>query len=142
MLMFALGLAATAQAETPTRSEVIERVNQAVEFYKAQGRAKALAELNRTDGPFASGMDYVDVHDLNGVCVAQPRAPDLVGMSRLDVEYAHGRRIMREIIDAARSQPSGWISYDFENPNTGQLEKRVAYWLVHDGLIFKARTVP
>jgi hypothetical protein len=27
-----------------------------------------------------------------------------------------------------------------ENPNTGQIEHKIAYWQMHDGLIFKAGT--
>jgi signal transduction histidine kinase len=141
MLMLALGLAATAHAaRVPTRDEVIQRVNQAVEFYKAQGRTKALAELNREDGAFSGGLDYVDVHDLNGVCLAHPHLPDIIGTSRLEVTDMRGRRVIKEIVDAARLQASGWISYELQNPNTGRIEKRLSYWVVHDGLIFKART--
>jgi len=57
-------VAATAEG-APTRSDVVEIVDKAVEFYRQNGREKTIAELNRHDGAFARGMDYVDLHDMN-----------------------------------------------------------------------------
>jgi len=124
----------------PTRNDVIAKVNKAIEFYRQYGREKTIAELNRRDGAFAKGMDYVDLHDVNGVCIAHPRSPDIVGQNRLDVADVKGKRFIREIIDAAKTHQDGWISYMRENPNNGRIEHKIAYWEVHDGLIFKAGT--
>jgi cytochrome c len=133
--------AGTAPTKTaPTKNEVIERVTKAIEYYKSYGRDRALAELNRRDGAFAGGMDYVDVHDLNGICLAHPISPDIVGLSRLTVSDMHGKHFIKEIVDAAKSRTDGWVTYMKENPNTGQVEHKIAYWAVHDGLIFKAGT--
>jgi len=107
---------------------------------KVEDCEKAIAELNRRDGAFAKGMDYVDVHDLNGVCVAHPVSPDVVGQNRLDVADMHGKHFIKEIVDAAKTHPDGWVTYMRENPNTGQIEHKIAYWQMHDGLIFKAGT--
>ncbi len=52
----------------------------------------------------------------------------------------HGKRFIKEIVDAAKTHPDGWVTYMRENPNNGQIEHRVAHWAVHDGLIFKAGT--
>jgi cytochrome c len=133
-------MGATTPAGVPSRNDVIAQVTKAVEFYRANGRERTLAELNRRDGQFAQGMDYVDVHDLNGVCVAHPVSPDVVGQNRLDVADMHGKRFIREIVEAAKTQPAGWVSYMRENPNNGKVEKKIAYWAVRDGLIFKAGT--
>ena len=139
-LVLAVGPAFGASNSAPTRDEVIAQVAKAVEFYKANGRQRALVAFNRKDGPFARGMDYVDVHDLNGVCVAHPLSPDIVGANRLDVADMHGKHFILEIVNAAKSQTSGWVSYMRENPNTGKVEHKIAYWQMHDGLIFKAGT--
>jgi cytochrome c len=129
-------------AGAPSRNEVMAQVTKAVEFYRANGREKTLAEMNKRDGLFAKGMDYVDVHDLNGVCVAHPVSPDVVGQNRLEVKDMHGKQFIKEIVDAAKSQQQqdGWVSYMRENPNNGKIEKKIAYWAVRDGLIFKAGT--
>jgi signal transduction histidine kinase len=141
VLLFALTpVIAATPAGAPTRNEVIAQVTRAVEFYRMNGRERTIAELNRRDGAFAKGMDYVDLHDLNGVCVAHPVSPDVVGQNRLDVADMHGKRFIKEIIDAAKTHPDGWITYMRENPNSGKIEHKIAYWAVHDGLIFKAGT--
>ena len=124
----------------PTRDEVIERVNEAIQFYQKNGRERTIAELNRHDGAFAKGMDYVDLHDMNGVCVAHPKSPDLVGQNRLNVADIRGKHFIKEIVDAAKTHADGWITFMKENPNNGKIEHKIAYWEVHDGLIFKAGT--
>jgi cytochrome c len=138
--VFAAPPSATSASAAPTKDDVVARVNRAVEFYRQNGREKTIAELNRRDGAFAKGMDYVDLHDLNGVCIAHPRSPDLVGQNRLDSADPQGKHFIREIIDAARTHQDGWVSYLRENPNNGQIEHKIAYWALHDGLIFKAGT--
>ena len=139
-LVLAVVPAFATASSPPTKDEVIAQVAKAVEFYKANGRQRALVAFNSKNGPFAAGMDYVDVHDINGVCVAHPLSPDIVGVNRLDVADMHGKRFIQEIVNAARSQSSGWVTYMRENPNTGKIEHKIAYWQMHDGLIFKAGT--
>ena len=116
------------------------RVKGAVEFYKANGREKAIAELNKKDGLFATGEDYVDLHDISGVCLAHPVSPGIVGLNRLDQADPSGKHFIQEIVDAAKTTPNGWITYQRKNPLSGKIEKKLAYWEVKDGLIFKAGT--
>jgi len=63
-----------------------------------------------------------------------------VGQNRLEIADAHGKHFMKEMIDAAKVHPEGWITYLHENANNGQIEHKIAYLEVHDGLIFKAGT--
>lgn len=130
----------TVFAAAPTKDDVVTVVKKAVAFYKANGRDKALAEFNNKDGQFAKGEDYVDVHDLAGVCVAHPVSPAKVGLNRLDSADSAGKFYIKEIVDAAKQKQSGWIEYVMKNPTTGKLENKTAYWEVADGLIFKAGT--
>jgi signal transduction histidine kinase len=139
-LMLTLGPAFASADTAPSKDQVIAQVAKAVEFYKTNGRERALAAFNSKDGPFARGMDYVDVHDLNGVCLAHPLSQDVVGVNRLTVADMHGKKFIQEMVNAAKSQTSGWITYMRENPNTGQVEHKIAYWQIQDGLIFKAGT--
>jgi cytochrome c len=131
---------AAATAAAPTKDEVVAVVKKAVEFYKANGKDKALVEFNKKDGMFAKGEDYIDVHDINGVCVAHPISPAKVGLNRLDQSDSAGKFYVKELVDAAKAKPSGWIEYVMKNPTTGKLENKTAYWEAHDGLIFKAGT--
>jgi cytochrome c len=138
-LLAALPLAG-AIAAAPTKDEVVAVVKKAVEYYKANGKDKAIAEFNKKDGLFAKGEDYVDVHDISGVCVAHPISPAKVGINRLDTSDSAGKFYVKELVDSAKQKPSGWIEYVMKNPTTGKVENKTAYWEVHDGLIFKAGT--
>jgi signal transduction histidine kinase len=124
----------------PTKDEVIARVQSAVQFYKANGRDKAIAELNKKDGLFATGENYVDLHDVSGICLAHPVSPGIVGLNRLDQADPSGKHFIQEIIDTAKTKPNGWITYLRKNPVSGKIEKKLAYWEAKDGLIFKAGT--
>lgn len=140
VLLLALVPVAGRCADAPSKDEVVAQVKKAVAFYKANGREKALAELNNKDGQFAKGEDYVDVHDINGVCVAHPVSPGIVGLDRLDQADANGKKFIKEIVDTAKTKPSGWINYLRKNPVSGKIEKKLAYWERADDLIFKAGT--
>jgi len=131
---------AFATAGAPSKDEVTARVKAAIAYYKANGREKALAELNNKEGQFASGEAYVDVHDLNGVCVAHPVTPALVGVNRLEQADPSGKFVYKEMVVASKAKPSGWIEYMRKNPVDSKIEKKVAYWELYDGLIFKAGT--
>jgi cytochrome c len=124
----------------PTKDEVVAQVKKAIVFYKSAGKDKALAEFNNKDGQFAKGEDYVDVHDVGGTCLAHPTTPSLVGLNRLEAADPSGKRFIKEIVDAAKSKPSGWTTYQRKNPVSGKVENKLAYWEVSDGLIFKAGT--
>lgn len=128
-----------ALADAPTQDEVVAVVKKAAAFYKANGREKALAEFNSKNGQFAKGEDYVDIHDLNGVCLAHPTAPEVVGTNRLEQKDLNGKAWIKDIIDATKKgDTSGWISYVRKNPVSGKMQDKRSYWELHDGLIFKA----
>ena len=140
VVLLALAPVAGLCADAPSKDEVVAQVKKAVAFYKANGRDKALAELNNKDGQFAKGEDYVDVHDIDGVCVAHPVSPGIVGLNRMDQADPSGKKFIKEIVETAKTKPSGWIDYMRKNPVSGKIEKKLAYWERADGLIFKAGT--
>ena len=99
-ILTALPLAGALAA--PTKDEVVAVVKKAVEFYKANGKEKALVEFNKKDGMFAKGEDYVDVHDISGVCLAHPISPAKVGLNRLDQSDSAGKFYVKDLVEAAK----------------------------------------
>jgi cytochrome c len=141
LLVFVLfaALPLSALADPPTKDEVVATVKKAAAFYKESGRAKALAEFNNKNGQFAKGEDYIDVHDLSGVCQAHPISPEVVGTNRLEQKDLNGKYWIKEIIEATKKgDTTGWTSYVRKNPVTGKMQDKLSYWELHDGLIFKA----
>jgi cytochrome c len=130
-----------ARAEgAPSKDEVVAQVKKGIAFYKSAGKDKAIAEFNNKEGQFAKGEDYIDVHDVGGTCVAHPVTGSLVGLNRLEAADPSGKKFIKEIVDAAKSKSSGWVTYQRKNPIDGKVENKLAYWEVYDGLIFKAGT--
>jgi len=135
-----LALPQGAAFAAPSKDDVVAQVKKGIAFYKSVGREKALEEFNNKDGQFAKGEDYIDVHDVGGTCVAHPTTPSLVGLNRLEAADPSGKKFIKEIVDAAKSKSSGWVTYQRKNPVDGKVEHKLAYWEVADGLIFKAGT--
>src|SRR5260370_38491508 len=94
---------------TPAKDEVVTQVKKATEFYKANGRDKTLAEMNNKDGMFAKGEDYVDVHDMTGVCVAHPVSPGIVGLNRLKRADPSGKQVIKELVETAETNAKRWF---------------------------------
>jgi signal transduction histidine kinase len=140
-LVFSVLPLAAAHAEDPGKDEVMSVVQGAIDYYKANGKTKTLALLSTKDNQFGKGEAYVDVHDLNGVCLAHPNTPGIIGLSRLDQADPKGKFVYREIAAAVKDgKRSGWVDYVRKNPVGGQMENKTAYWQLHDNLIFKAGT--
>ncbi|HZO21499.1 MAG TPA: cache domain-containing protein [Steroidobacteraceae bacterium] len=141
MLLALMPMVGNSADGAPTKEEVVAQVKKAVAFYKANGREKTLAEMNNKDGQFAKGEDYIDVHDIHGVCQAHPISPGVVGLNRMDAADPAGKKWIREIVEETRAgKTSGWSTYQRKNPVSGKIEHKLAYWELSDDLIFKAGT--
>ena len=139
VLVFSVLPVVAAHAADRGKEGVVAVVQGAIEYYKANGKAKTLALLSTKDNQFGKGEAYVDVHDLNGVCLAHPNTPGIIGISRLDQADPKGKYVYREIAAAVKAgKKSGWIDYVRKNPVDGKMENKTAYWELHDNLIFKA----
>lgn len=111
-------------------------VKKAIAFAKAQGDAKALAEISRPKGMFTKGSLYVFVYDLNGKVVAHGQSPSMVGMDMLDAKDPDGVPYVQNRIALVKAHGSGWQDYKFSNPVTRKIEAKTAYVELYKGLIF------
>jgi cytochrome c len=128
--------AATALAgERGTEQEAEAMVKNAIKYYKAVGRDKALAEFSKKEGRFADRDLYVTVYKQDGECVANINSR-VVGRNMMDMRDVDGHYFVRERLEASRTQPSGWQDFKFFNPLTKKVEPKRQYWELHDGLVF------
>src|SRR5271154_1734137 len=66
-----VAMLANAHADTrATPAEAEALVKKAIEYYKKQGRAVALAEFSKVNGKFTDRDLYVTVYTLDGKCLA------------------------------------------------------------------------
>ncbi|MFZ4855547.1 MAG: cache domain-containing protein [Desulfuromonadaceae bacterium] len=104
-------------------------VKQAAAFVKYQGKGKALAEISKPKGTFDKGELYVFAYDLQGVMVAHPKNPTLIGKNLIDVPDSDGKLFRKEIVEKARLKGSGWVDYLYLNPETNEVEHKTTYLL-------------
>jgi signal transduction histidine kinase len=102
-------------------------VKHAAAFVKYQGKGKALAEISKPKGQFDKGELYVFAYDLQGVMVAHPKNPALIGKNLIDVPDNDGKLFRRDIVEKAKSKGSGWVDYMYLNPETNEVEHKTTY---------------
>ena len=117
------------------KDEAKNLVKKAVAYVKYQGREKAIAEISKPRGMFDKGELYVFAYDLNGVMLAHPKNPELIGKNLIAVPDSEGKLFRKEIVEKAKRQSSGWVDYVYLNPETKELEHKTTYFQKEDDII-------
>jgi len=102
-------------------------VEKAVAYVASQGKEKAIAEMSTAKGTFDKGEMYVFAYDLQGVVIAHPKNPKLIGKNLIDVPDNDGKMFRKEIVAMAKSKGSGWVDYVYLNPQTKKPEPKTTY---------------
>ncbi|SDC77823.1 Methyl-accepting chemotaxis protein (MCP) signalling domain-containing protein, partial [Desulfurella multipotens] len=71
--------------------------------------------------------NYIFVVDRDGILLADRADPSLEGKNVLDFKDANGKYIFKEIISTALKQGSGYVEYNFKNPSTNKIDRKVTY---------------
>lgn len=108
------------------KEDVMQMVDEAAAMATAD-KADALAEMNNPAGRFVRGELYVFAYDLNGVMVAHPINPGLVGKDLLNTPDADGKLFRKAIIDGIKATGSATVEYKYKNPATSQVEDKVSF---------------
>jgi cytochrome c len=114
---------------------VVSTITNAVQFYKDNGKAIALAEFNNPNGRFNYVELYIFAYDMTGTVVAEPRNKSLVGRHFLNLPDAEGKLYVKAIVDMATERGRGSVSYSFENPDTEGVDLRRIYFQRVDDVI-------
>lgn len=101
-----------------------------------QARAKAILGSTRygEDG-------YFFVYDQRGICLVHPTMPELVGRDLREITDSHGRHVIPDLIDTARSG-GGFQRYAWPKPSMPGAVEKMAYvtllprwgWVVGTGV--------
>ena len=110
------------------RDDAKALVKRAAAYVKYQGKEKALAEISTPKGMFDKGELYVFAYDLQGVMLAHPKNPALIGQNLIAVPDTEGKLFRKEIVERAKSQGSGWVDYVYLNPETNKQEHKATYF--------------
>jgi len=110
------------------RDDAKALVKRAAAYVKYQGKEKALAEISTPKGMFDKGELYVFAYDLQGVMLAHPKNPALIGQNLIAVPDTEGKLFRKEIVERAKSEGSGWVDYVYLNPETNKQEYKTTYF--------------
>ena len=135
LALAAFSMNASADANRASKPEAEAMVKKAIEFYKKNGKEKSLAEFVRKDGPFVDRDLYVTVYTMDGNALAHIN-PKMVGKNMMDLRDPTGKYHIKERLEAARTQNSGWQDFSFFNPVQKKIEPKEMYWEKHDNLVF------
>lgn len=130
----------SAGAAAVTEAQVVDFVQKAADYVKAHGKTAALNVFSDPQGEFRDGELYIFAEDFAGTELANGGQPEIVGQNLIDLKDPNGVMILRELIAAAK-KGSGWVSYVWNNPETGQEQGKRAYvikvgddWYVGSGM--------
>ncbi len=123
-------------ARSGARPEAIALVHKAALYLKKNGKEQTIKELNNPDGKFISLDLYVMAADATtGNRLAHPYKPTLLGKSAFNAKDVSGKAYGEEIKKIAASGKSGWVSYKFAKPKTGEIAEKETYVLTAGDII-------
>ena len=110
-------------------------VQEAVAFYRRTPKAIALAEFSNPQGRFVKGDQYAYVLDSTGVMIAHPINESFVGQDFYYVTDFDGKSFIKEIVDTANAEGSGWVEYKWLDPKTKTERPKTVYFEKTHGVI-------
>jgi hypothetical protein len=108
-----------------------ELVKRAIQFAKQRG-AKTLFSRVNNSSTFAKGEEYIAGYDMSGMTMCHGRMPFYTGQNRFAITDTEGKKYVRDLIEEAQRNGSGWIEYQedwmlkrayfeaFTDPRTGK----------------------
>ena len=133
--LFVAGLAGQVLAAA-TKADAEAVVKKAIAFIKANGREKAIAEINA--GKLNKGAVYPVINDVNGMCLAHGTNIKLTGKNLIGLKDADGVPFVQKMVEVAKTKCHGWVDYKFTNPTTHKIEPKTAYVEKYEDLVVNA----
>lgn len=109
------------------KDDAIALVDKAVAHVKSAGKDKALADFNDAKGAFVKGDLYVFAYSLEGVILAHPMNPKLVGKDMTEVKDSDGKFFTKDFIATVKGPGKGWVDYNWTNPTSKKIEAKSSY---------------
>jgi cytochrome c len=112
-----------------------EWVEKAIVYYKNSGKKIALAEYSNPTGQFVQGELYIFVLSPKGTMLAHGVNERFVGQEFADLKDADGKLFVKEILETANTEGSGWVNYKWHHPTIKEVLPKYLYFKKVDDLI-------
>jgi cytochrome c len=119
-------------------SAAIAMVEKGATYMKKNGKEALIKEINGKNPEFVVGGLYLSMRALDGTQLAHPVNPKLIGKNMVVLPDADGKLFRKEIIEQAQAKGSGWVDYRYNNPTTGEIEKKSTYFQKSGDVILEA----
>ncbi|HPX90472.1 MAG: Cache domain protein [Spirochaetes bacterium ADurb.Bin218] len=134
-LLFCALFFSMVELSAASKDEVKAMVKKVEAYYKANGREKTFAEVQKDKGQFEKGELYVYIFDMNATVLAHPKLPSWVGKSFINLKDADGKFFIKEALDKLKTQKECWIDYKWNNPETKKIGLKHGYFLKVDDFV-------
>lgn len=124
-LLAALGALVALPVQAETKEECQAMVEAAVAFCSKNPADKCFEEINK-GAQFKKGELFIFAFDYTGKSVANGGIPSMIGKNMAGAKSADGQMFVQKQIDIAKAG-SGWLEYDWMNPTTQKVQKKVSY---------------
>jgi cytochrome c len=124
--------------ERGTAAEAKAMAEKAIAHMKAAGKEKALADFTAKDTGWQSKDLYVFAITYDGDVQAHGANKALVGKNLLVLKDPSGKSFIKEFAEIAKSKGSGWVDYQFSDPQTKKNLPKTSYiikWPAGDGYV-------
>jgi len=116
----------------------IAMVDKGAAFMQKNGKDALIAAINAKSPEFVNGGVYLTMRALDGTQLAHPTNPKLIGKNMVVLPDADGKLFRKEIIEGAEKKGKGWVDYRYNNPTTGDIEKKSTYYSKTGDVILEA----
>ncbi|NVM74450.1 signal transduction histidine kinase [Duganella sp. SG902] len=137
-IVCAMALAAPLVQAADDAAVAVAMVDKGAAYLKKHGKEALIKEVNAKNPEFVTPQTYLTVRALDGTQLAHPTNPRLVGKNAVPLPDADGKLFRKEIIDRAQSEGKGWVDYRYNNPQTGEIEKKSTYFVKNGDVILEA----
>lgn len=139
LILLAAGIGFTqvslAAGEHGTADDAIAMVKRVIQYMKANGKEKTIAEVNNVNGQFRDRDLYITINNLDMVTLAHGANPKMQGKNLIDLQDADGKYFMRERQQLVKKSGKGWQDYKFVNPVTKQIEPKAMYFERYEDVV-------
>lgn len=118
-------------AETATKDECVQKVDQVIQAVQQQGADVAIKQVNDVTGPYVWKDTYVYIMDLNGTIVAHGPQPKFIGKNLMGLKDPVTMQpwypALFETI-RAKDDANGWFEYNWKKPDEEGVFKKICYY--------------
>lgn len=126
-VILGVNVLAAASAVAATTAEAQALVEKAVAHIKQVGTEKAFKEFNDPSGPWVKGELYILAYDYAGNNLVLGANPKMNGKNLWDIKSPDGKYVVREFVELVKSKGTGWVDYQWSNPESKKIEPKTTY---------------